>query len=140
MVRKLSFLLLSSALAAALSATSALAGDASSLSSVDQAALAQTQALLQSSSLLKDYDKGNSAPAVEAIQKLTKGDAKTQAEIQSLSAEIFASLVQETQGDPAKLEELLLQAQKDPLKFEAGLTAAQKAQLHSIAGEIDSKK
>lgn len=114
---------------------------AAELDSASQEALQKTQADLQNPDLMKQADGGPAQKAaLQQIDKITKGDPKKQQQIQSLGSDIFGDIVKQTDGDPAKIQSLLMNAQANPSQFFQSLSPAQREQIQKMAAEMDGKK
>ena len=114
---------------------------AAELDAASQEALRKTQADLQNPDLMKQADGGPAQKAaLQQIDKITKGDPKKQQQIQSLGSDIFGDIVKQTDGDPAKIQSLLMNAQANPSQFFQNLSPAQREQIQKMAAEIDGKK
>jgi hypothetical protein len=91
-------------------------------------------------------------PAARA--KMMEGDAKAQAQdakvravlgdhsegAYQLSAQLLETLVQKTNGDPQKMQELVNQLMANPQMLEQYLTGQQREQIRKMASEIEGKK
>lgn len=107
------------------------------LDSASEEALAKTQALL------RDPDQRAKAtaatPQAQFVDKQTQSLAGTPENtnaIYDLSADIMESLALKTNGDPAKMKELLDQAKNDPKAFAEKLTPEQRKKLQEISQKI----
>lgn len=111
-----------------------------SLDSASQTGLDQTIQLLNDKNLREKaaQETQSSAAAHNEVKKL--GGESTQNAIYNLSGDILKKLVNETGGDPAKLQELMLQAQKDPEAFAKKLDTNQVNKLRGIASEVEKDK
>lgn len=107
------------------------------LDAASDEALAKTQALLR--------DPNQRAQATGATQQAQFVDKQAQSiagspenanAIYDLSADIMESLVMKTNGDPAKMKELLDQAKNDPKAFAEKLTPEQQKKLLEISRKI----
>ncbi len=109
---------------------------------VVQEAMVKTQGLMQdpkqrSEAIARDP---KAKQADDMIQRLSGGDAAATNDIYALASQIFANLVQQANGDPKKMEELIEQFKRDPASFAATWTPEQKAQLKAIAGQLENVK
>jgi hypothetical protein len=116
----------------------ALAGD---LGSDADKALKETQDMLMDPSLRREATRGNAdAAKVEAqVQGLGLG-AEGQKEVFGISADILGSMVQETGGDPALMQQRMNEALANPESFFNGLSADQQKRIREVSGELDPKK
>jgi hypothetical protein len=126
-----------------LTAAPALAWQAKTqkLSKEDQDALKQTQDLLKDQKQREQAAKDNSE-AQKALDRAKElgGTQENTDQIFSISSDIMESIVSETEGDPEKMQLLLLEAQKNPEKFYNNLSAEQKARIRSVSGKIEKNK
>lgn len=106
----------------------------------DNQALAEVQALLQNPQVIKG-PAGNpdEKAALAEIDKLTKGDPKTQQGINQLSSDIFADMVKKEGAGEGGIMRALLEAQQNPGKFIQTLSPEQRQRLRELASEIDKK-
>ena len=99
-------------------------------------ALAKTSAMLKDPVARERAAKENSAAASAHAEVQKLGGAETQDAVYRLSAEVMQGMVQQTGGDPVKLQELVARAQKDPEAFARGLSPDIQARVRSIASEV----
>ena len=113
---------------------------AEGLSEEDQKALRQTQELLQDPVLRQKYLKEN-ADAAKTDQNVRSlgGNKENTEEIYAISADIAATLVHETGGDPAKMQQLLQEALKTPEAFAGRLSPAQINRIKKVSEKIDAQ-
>src|SRR5437764_573202 len=85
---------------------------------VNQQATSQTQDLLRDSSQRdKAVQENASTRAADQQAAQVAGSKANKDEIYSISADIMPSLVQKTNGDPKKMQEILDRAKADPEGF-----------------------
>lgn len=98
---------------------------------------ANQQALEQTQQLLKDKDLRNKAiegsDSAKAADSYVKKSSSDPDGVYSLSAEIMADLVKQTDGDPAKLQKLIDEARRNPSAFGENLSTEQKEKLKKLA-------
>ncbi|MFL5815845.1 MAG: hypothetical protein ACJ763_19910 [Bdellovibrionia bacterium] len=104
---------------------------------------ASAEALTKTQALLRDPQKRAQAaaanPQAQFVDKQTQalaGSAENTNAIYDLSADIMESLVLKTNGDPAKMKELMDQAKNDPKGFTENLTPEQRQKLKEISQKI----
>ncbi len=111
------------------------------LSSSDQEALRKTQELLRNQQQREKYMK--ESPDARAnhqqLEKLT-GNKQTTDSVYGLSAEIFAEIAKDTNGDPVLMQQKLMEAQKNPEAFLKSLPAQHRKAIEEIAGRINSNR
>ena len=107
----------------------------------NQQAVQKTQAFLRNSAERSQFIQQNPAAAKtdQDVQQLL-GSKQNADGAYDLSADILGSLAAQTQGDSAKMQQLLEQAQKNPEAFAASLSSEQQAKLRSLASQIEAKK
>lgn len=112
------------------------------------------QGLLDSASqeALRKTQEGLTNP--DARLKMLEGDAKGQeqdAKVRSMlgdqsegayqiSSQVLETIVNQTKGDPTKMQELVNQMLKNPQMLEQYLSAQQRDQIRKMASEIEAKK
>jgi hypothetical protein len=104
---------------------------------------ASAEALVKTQALLRDPQKRAQAaaasPQAQFVDKQAQslaGSSENTNAIYDLSADIMESLVMKTNGDPAKMKELLDQAKNDPKGFAEKLTPEQRQKLTEISRKI----
>ncbi len=103
-------------------------------------ALSQTKALLNDTAFQNGYMADPKAQeAHQKVKELTGGNQRQQQEIYSISAESFDAIVKQANGDPAKIQEILLKAQADPKGFFQSLPPEQRERIRALASEMDKK-
>ena len=115
------------------------AAHADETGTTDEAALAKTQQLLKDPAKRAAATRGD--PAASAADAQVRGLAKSEADTQAiydLSAEVLATLVELTGGDPAKMAALLEEAKAHPEKLAEKFTPQQRAKLEQIARQLES--
>lgn len=101
-------------------------------------ALQQTQECLKK----QNCDSALSSAGQAADQKALNavgGNAANKQELYNLSAEIMPILVQQTGGDPEKMQALIQKALTDPEAFFNSLPADTRAQIKNLANTINNK-
>lgn len=108
----------------------------------DEAALADTQKLLNNQQALEAFAKDNpdAKKALDQASIAVGGDKKKQAEMNSLSADVFKDLVKSSNGDSAAMQEKLQQALKDPGAFLQQLTPEQQKRARDLASEMEKQQ
>ena len=76
---------------------------------------------------------------LQQVQKLTGDDPHRQAQVNSITSDVFADLVREKNGDTAAIQERLEKAMADPKGFMNSLSPAQQEKIRSLAREIEAK-
>ena len=97
---------------------------------------------MQSKSKREAYIKGN-APATAADKALLKaigGDSRRHQKAYELSSGIFATIVKKADGDPNKINQLVMELMKNPETLESMLTPAQRKQPAEMAKEVENEK
>lgn len=103
-------------------------------------ALSQTKALLNDTAFQNGYMADPKAQeAHQKVKDLTGGNQRQQQEIYSISAESFDAIVKQANGDPAKIQEILLKAQADPKGFLQSLPPEQRDRIRALASEMEKK-
>ena len=113
-----------------------------SFSQVDQSALTEAQKVLRSSSQRQDIiskDK-KAQDADQFASEVVGGDPALKNEMYGVSADVLNHVMQASDGDPAKAQELLLKAMKDPKQFLQSLPAAEQEKIRQIANSAERKK
>ena len=114
-----------------------IAASAGELDAPSTAALAKTQALLQTpAEREKVVNETGAAQTVDAEVKAMAGNPANTENIYKLSSDIFADLVKQTNGDPMKMQQILMDAKNDPKAFYEHLSEKNRNSLHDIAGKI----
>ena len=102
-------------------------------------ALQQTQDCLKN----KTCDAAKTSAGKAADQKAlaaVAGNAGNQQELYNISADIMPFLVQQTGGDPVKMQALMQKAQTDPEGFFNSLSPEIQAKIQSLANEVEKSK
>lgn len=102
-----------------------------------QEALKKTQELLNSSQ--QRQEAINSDPQAKKADDFVKnltGNSNASSEIYELAAEVFASVVKDAQGDPAKMQEAISKFSRDPASFANQWTPEQKQKLKELSGKL----
>jgi hypothetical protein len=104
---------------------------------------ASSEALVRTQAMLRDPQQRAKAtsetPQAQFVDKQTQSLAGTPENanaIYDLSADIMESLALKTNGDPAKMKEILDQAKNDPKAFAEKLTPEQRKKLQEISQKI----
>jgi hypothetical protein len=117
-----------------------LAPAAAELDVHQQQGLSDTKALLKSSSERNAFIKTdkNAKAADDKVEALT-GKGANKDEVYGISAEVMDKLTKSTNGDPAKMQEILGEAAKDPEAFyNKYFDDSAKARVRGVAGKIQS--
>jgi flagellum-specific peptidoglycan hydrolase FlgJ len=101
-------------------------------------ALDKTVELMNDRSQREKAAKENTSAAAAHAEVQKLGGAQTQDAVYGVGAEIMKSLVQQTGGDPVKMQELMAKAQRDPEGFAKSLSPDQQAKIRSIASEVSA--
>ena len=103
------------------------------------------EALTKTQDLLRDSQKRQQAireggPAAqkadETVQRLTGGDPQLNQMIYSLSADVFANLVNMSHGDPKLIQQILEDVKKNPAAFAESFTPEQRQKLREISERL----
>jgi len=104
-------------------------------------ALLKTQALLNNKikreQSIKNNPRGQSAD--QRVKSLS-ADPDITEEIYKLTADVFGTLVKETQGDPKKMTDLLNKAEKSPEEFSKLFTPEQIEKIRELGKKIEKSK
>lgn len=109
---------------------------------VDQMALAKTQNALRDPVQRQEEIKlgGKKAQEANDYAKGVAGNSQNLDAMYEFAARVMPKLVQETNGDPDKMQALLADMQKDPSKFKSLLTPELQRELSSIVGNVEKSK
>lgn len=108
-----------------------------SISAADQEALQKTQELLRSKNLREKAAQGDAqAKSVEDNVKQLMGGGEASEGVFDLAASIFKNIVEESNGDVDKMNELLQKYQQDPAAFAKKWTPEQKAKLKELSNKV----
>lgn len=101
-------------------------------------ALQKTMNLLQSDAVRQEaITKSPDAQAADAQVKAIGGNQANTEAIYQLSSEVFEQLVQQTGGDPVKMQAIIQQAKDNPKAFyEKYFSAQDKAKLQNLSVKI----
>ncbi|MBX3021432.1 MAG: hypothetical protein KF799_07105 [Bdellovibrionales bacterium] len=81
------------------------------------------------------------AKEVDAKVDALAGSPENKEEIYGIAASVMEKITVEAQGDPEKMQRLLLEAQTNPKAFyDKYFTEADKARVRAVSGKIESKK
>ena len=104
------------------------------MDAASQQALVQTQQLLKDPKARKEaMAKDPKAKATDENVKRVAGSEENSEEMYDLSADIMETITKQANGDPEKMQNLVMDALKDPAAFAARFSPAQKAKLKAIA-------
>ncbi|MEI6707060.1 MAG: hypothetical protein WCK96_07985 [Methylococcales bacterium] len=101
-------------------------------------ALQKTQDCLRN----QTCDAAKSSAGQAADQKALEavgGNANNKQELYNISADIMPMLIQQTGGDPEKMQALMLKAQTDPEGFFNSLSPDAQAKIKNIANTVEKK-
>jgi len=107
-----------------------------------QKGLSDTKTLLKSSAERDAYIKTDKrAQDVDDKVSALAGSSENKEEIYGIAAQVMEKMTQEANGDPAKMQRLLMDAQTNPEAFYGKYFSDQdKAAVRGVANKIDSKK
>ncbi len=113
-----------------------------SFSQVDQDAVSEAQKVLRSTSQRQELiSKDQKAKQVDQFASEVVGnDPALKSDMYEVSADILKHVMQASDGDPAKAQELMQQAMKDPKQFLKSLPAAEQEKIRQIANSAERKK
>lgn len=105
---------------------------------------ASQEALSKTQYLLHDKKKRDEAISKDAkaqnadafVKKITGGDSKLDSEVYALAADVFAAVVKDAKGDPAKMKEAMDRFSKNPEGFASKWTPEQRAKLKQLSEKI----
>ncbi len=120
---------------------------AHALDAASAEALRKTQAMMNDPAAVQKF-AGTNAQAQSALDKAkaaTGNDPKKLQELNSISSEIFGTIVRRNQDasgnvDNQKLEQQLNAAMRDPAKFMQSLPPEQRARIQQLAAEVEKSK
>ncbi|MCK9395418.1 MAG: hypothetical protein M0Q44_07495 [Methylobacter sp.] len=102
-------------------------------------ALQKTQECLRN----QNCDAAKTEAGMAADQKALEaagGSAGNKQELYNISAEIMPILLQQTGGDPAKMQAIMLKAQADPESFLNSLSPEIRAKIKNAADAVEKNK
>ena len=105
----------------------------------DMAALLKTQECLRN----QNCDSANTNEGKSAEQQAldaTAGNTNQSQELNNISADIMPFLLQQSAGDPAKMQALMLKAQTDPESFLNSLPPELQAKIQKVASDIEKNR
>ena len=105
----------------------------------DMAALLKTQECLRN----QNCDSANTNEGKSAEQQAldaTAGNTNQSQELNNISADIMPFLLQQSAGDPAKMQALMLKAQTDPESFLNSLPPEIQAKIQKVASDIEKNR
>jgi hypothetical protein len=118
-----------------------LAGSSDGIDSASQDALAKTMELLVQPQVREKVIQGDSnAQYIDKQVKSIGGSEANTQEIYELAADIFQSLITNSNGDPLAAMTELQKAKADPKAFASKLSPAQQAKLKKLAEKINSQQ
>lgn len=105
-----------------------------------QDALKKTQELMENPELRKENAKKDpkAQRADDMVQQITGGNEAMTNEVYALASKVFATIAEQSKGDPKVMQEMLTKFQRDPAGFVGTWTDAERAQLKAIAGQISA--
>lgn len=108
--------------------------------SINDEALTSTQNMLRSSAQRSEVIK-NDSNAKKADQDLESlvGTGSAKEQVYELSADVMKYLVDNSSGDPVKMQESLMKGMSDPKAFLNSLPDDVKNKIRNIATEVESK-
>jgi hypothetical protein len=109
----------------------------------DQEALRNTQALLRDKSRREKEVLATDSKAKQADQQadtITGGNAADKQEMYDISADLMPWIVEESHGDPEKMNALMERALRNPQKFVESMPAAQREKIKALSKKIEKSK
>lgn len=104
-------------------------------------ALQQTQNLLRNSETRKGAINNEPAKSADKAAEITAlGDPAAKSEVYNIAADLMPWLVEQSQGDPAKMLQLIQEAQKNPQAFLQKMPSAERQKIKNLSGFIERKK
>lgn len=108
----------------------------------------ERKALKQTQELLKDSAQRAAAvrrdPKAQEMDKKVEalaGSPENKAEIYDISAQVMGKITTEANGDPVKMQQIMLEAQKNPKAFyEKYFDVDQKAKVRGLASQIEKNR
>jgi hypothetical protein len=115
---------------------------ADNLDKDQQAALQQTKDLLRDSKQRQvEINKDPKATDIDKKVDALAGTAKNKDEMYDIAAQLMDKIAVEAQGDPAKMQELMIEAQKNPEAFyNKYFDSAQKDHVRNLATKIEKNQ
>jgi hypothetical protein len=104
-----------------------------------QEALRRTQEMLRNSSMRQKALTTPQAQEADQRARQLMGSAEDTQALYELSAELIGNLVQETGGDPAKLQTMMMQLTKNPEAFRSKMSPTQYEKLKALAAKIERR-
>ena len=111
---------------------------AEDLDKASKEALDQTVDLLNDPQKIEEAKKSD--PKAKQADKTLDSlgfSASEKSEVYGLSSQIFEQIVKEANGDPAKMQKILMDAMKDPEAFAKKWTPEQKAKLKKLTSDAE---
>lgn len=102
-------------------------------------ALEQTQDCLKNKTCEAAKTEAGKVADKKALEAVA-GNVSAQQELYNISAEIMPILVQQSGGDPAKMQALMQKAQTDPEAFYKSLPADIQAKIKATASAVEKAK
>lgn len=114
---------------------------AQELGAHEKKGLEDTKSFLHSPEQRKEFiDKNKAAKDVDDKVSALAGSSKNKEDMYGISSEVLEKLVNETKGDPQKMQLILQEAQSNPQKFyEKYFDENAKARVRGVATDIQSK-
>jgi hypothetical protein len=104
-------------------------------------ALQQTQNLLRNSETRKAAINTEPAKAADKTAEITAlGDPAAKSEVYNIAADLMPWLLEQSQGDPLKMMQLIQEAQKNPQAFLQKMPVAERQKIKKLSGFIEQKK
>ena len=101
-------------------------------------ALQKTQDCLRNQTCEAAKSSAGQAADQKALEAVG-GNAANKQELYNISADIMPMLIQQTGGDPEKMQALMLKAQTDPEGFFNSLSPDAQAKIKNIANTVEKK-
>ncbi|OQW46109.1 MAG: hypothetical protein A4S09_16880 [Proteobacteria bacterium SG_bin7] len=101
----------------------------------------QTQDLLKNREEREKSSKNDpkAQKAIQDVKNISGGDKQTEDDIFGLASDLMPALVEESNGDPNKMMQILEEAKKDPEKFAKRFSPEQRKKLKEVAEKLGSK-
>ena len=114
---------------------------AQALDKESQEALEKTKRLLTNPAERKEaLKKDANGQAADDKVKALGGSPQQTEKVFDISAKVMDKMVHETNGDPAKLQEIMANAQKNPEAFFKSLPAEQRQAIERLAKELEASR
>lgn len=140
-MRKIRFTLLALLLTPLIAHAQSQPAESNGLDKYSQEALEKTQKLLTDpAQRQKAIATDQKAQAVHKQVEMVSGSPQNTDKMYQMAAEIMKTVAVQANGNPAKMQELMMQAQRDPAAFLRSLPHEHQAQIQAIAHEATRKR